>query len=621
MKKLLILFLSAIFFASAGIHAQNKSPYQFTIDLKNVADDKVNVQLIAPVISKDEIVYYLPKIVPGTYSIDDFGRYVENFKAYDKKGALLKVEKTDVNGWKISGAKKLSKITYTVNDTFDDTTEGKKIFEPVGSNIQADTNYVINTHCFLGYFDGMKEQPYKLTVLHKPGMYASSPMNDLDQKAETDRFESESFNRIADSPIMYSEPDTSSIHIGDAEVLISVYSPNKKVHAAFLAKHLDTLLQAQAKYLGGKLPVKKYAFLIYLTDKGGVSGGMGALEHSYSSVYFLPEQDEVSIAEFFVDVAAHEFFHIVTPLSIHSEEIHYFDFNDPKMSKHLWLYEGTTEYHAHLVQVRYGINSKEEFLKKMQEKITGSRQQYNDTVPFTVMSSNVLKQYANQFGNVYQKGALIAMCLDIKLRSLSKGKTGLIDLVGQLSKKYGKDKPFKDDELFEEIGKLSSPEIKTFLETYVAGPSPLPLEAVFAEAGVEYFAELESKDSTFTLGSIQFLPNAETGKLVISNVSKMNAFGTAIGYRQGDEIQLINGKEFNAQNANATIGALYRSAKAGDSIVIAVKRKNEGTGEIADVNLTGKMMKIPVKRLNVLRFKEGITPEQQVVQDSWLSAR
>ncbi len=621
MKKLLIPFFIFLILSNVSAQAQKKSAYQFTIDLKNVTADQVNVQLTVPSITKDEIVYYLPKIVPGTYSIDDFGRFVENFKAYDKKGALLPVEKTDVNGWKISRAKTLSKITYSVNDTFDDTSEGKKIFEPVGSNIEADTNFVVNTHCFLGYFDGMKEVPYQLTVLHKPAMYGSSPMVDLDNKKESDRFEAGSFNRMADSPIMYAEPDTSSIHIGTAEVLISVYSPNKKVHAAFLAKHLDTLLHAQAKYLGGTLPVKKYAFLIYLTDKGGVSGGMGALEHSYSSVYFLPEQDELSIAEFFVDVAAHEFFHIVTPLNIHSEEIHYFDFNDPKMSKHLWLYEGTTEYHAHLVQVRYNINSKEVFLNKIKEKITSSRQQYNDTVPFTVMSGNVLKQYANQFGNVYQKGALIAMCLDIKLRASSKGKTGLIDLISQLSKKYGKDKPFKDDELFEEIGKLSSPEIKSFLETYVSGPAPLPLESVFAEAGVEYFAELESKDSSFTLGSIQFLPDAQSGKLVISNVSKMNEFGKAIGYKKGDEIQSINGKEFNGQNANASIGALYRSAKPGDSIVIAVKRKNEATGSIEDVNLTGTMMKIPMKQLNVLRFKENITPDQQLIQDSWLTAK
>jgi predicted metalloprotease with PDZ domain len=49
-----------------------------------------------------------------------------------------------------------------------------------------------------------------------------------------------------------------------------------------------------------------------------------------------------------MDVVSHEFFHIVTPLSIHSKEIQDFDYNDPKMSEHLWMYEGVTEYFANL---------------------------------------------------------------------------------------------------------------------------------------------------------------------------------------------------------------------------------------------------------------------------------
>jgi predicted metalloprotease with PDZ domain len=49
-----------------------------------------------------------------------------------------------------------------------------------------------------------------------------------------------------------------------------------------------------------------------------------------------------------MDVVSHDFFHIVTPLSIHSKEIQDFDYNDPKMSEHLWMYEGVTEYFANL---------------------------------------------------------------------------------------------------------------------------------------------------------------------------------------------------------------------------------------------------------------------------------
>ena len=54
---------------------------------------------------------------------------------------------------------------------------------------------------------------------------------------------------------------------------------------------------------------------------------------------------------------AHEFLHIVTPLAIHAQQINDFDFYSPSMSKHLWLYEGVTEYTSVLVQVQQGLMS------------------------------------------------------------------------------------------------------------------------------------------------------------------------------------------------------------------------------------------------------------------------
>lgn len=95
--------------------------------------------------------------------------------------------------------------------------------------------------------------------------------------------------------------------VGGAEVLIGVYSPNKIITAQQIMDNVSEILEAQGKYLGGKLPVDKYAFLFYFTDTASVSG-MGALEHKNSSVYFLPEMPIQDIAETLRDVCAHEFF-------------------------------------------------------------------------------------------------------------------------------------------------------------------------------------------------------------------------------------------------------------------------------------------------------------------------
>ncbi len=615
-KRLLISIFSLLTLNSFS----QKNSYSFTIDLVNVKDDKVQVQMAAPAIKQDEIIYYIPKIVPGTYSIDDFGRFIEDFAAFDKKGNPLPVEKINLNGWKIKNAKSLNTVSYKVNDTFDDRdSTSKKVFEPTGSNIQADTDFVINTHCFIGYFDGMKQVPYKLTINHSPELYGSTAMEDANKSTTVDEFSTNTYNTLVDNPLMYCRPDTASIMVKDSKVLISVYSPNKKVSALFLADNFNKLLQATAKYLGGSLPVKKYAFILYLDDKVGVSGSNGALEHSYSSVYYMQEGDPKALAQNFTDVAAHEFLHIITPLSIHSEEIQYFDFNAPKMSKHLWLYEGSTEYNAHISQERYGLISREDLLNVLTQKVTLSRQFFNDTVPFTVMSANVLDKYADQFINVYQKGALISACLDIKLRQLSAGKYGLINLIFDLSKKYGKDKPFKDDELFDVIGQLTYPEIKQFLLTYVSGNTPLPLEEIFALAGIDFKASVLTGDSTFTFGSVRFLPNKVNGRPVVIDVSALNDFGHQMGYRVNDTIMSINGVEVKPFSLQGRINALFKTAKVGDILSIGVHRKNDA-GKDEDITLSAPMVRVPAKKLNQFIIMPNPTSEQLVVRNSWLDA-
>ena len=67
---------------------------------------------------------------------------------------------------------------------------------------------------------------------------------------------------------------------------------------------------------------------------------------------------------------------------------------------------------------------------------------------------------------------------------------GLQNLIADLLKKYGKDRPFKDDYLFEEIYKVSGfPELKLFVEKYISGITPLPLQETLYKVGFKYEEE------------------------------------------------------------------------------------------------------------------------------------
>ena len=408
MKKIITLFFTFLLSGYAGFSQSNIKEYQYAVDLTNIVNDRLFVELTVPTLTQSEILFSLPKIIPGTYSIEDYGRYVKDFKAFDKKGKKLKVEKSGVNSWKIKNASKLSKITYWIDDTFDTDKGEPNIFEPAGTNIEPN-NVLLNNSGIFGYFDGLKDIPFVFTISRDKDFYGStgliaeqtgmtSPKLDREKivnvNKRADRFRTSNYDQLVDSPIMYAKADTAIIQVGNTQVLIGSYSPNKKVKAKEIASTVREILMAQKNFLGGQLPVDKYAFIFYWTDKPVTS--YGALEHSYSSVYFMPEQTIEQVASQLRDIAAHEFFHIVTPLTIHSEQIHQFDFNDPKMSKHLWLYEGVTEYFAGNVQIKYGLISEAEYLEDMRQKMAMA-DNYLDDVPFTDISQFTLEKYQDQY--------------------------------------------------------------------------------------------------------------------------------------------------------------------------------------------------------------------------------
>ncbi|MFD2247096.1 peptidase M61 [Pontibacter ruber] len=613
---LLVLGINLSIAARATEQSRAADKYVFTINLTQVKDDMVQVTLLAPPIKQNDIVYNMPKIVPGTYSVSDFGRFLTDFKAYDAKGRPLQVEQVDENRWRIRNATALHKITYWTNDTFDAAKRDNAIFEPGGTNIEENRNFLLNTFGFIGYFDNMKQVPYELNITRPESFYGSTPLKAVSSTATSDTYVVPTYMELADSPLMYNKPDTTVLNLGNTEVLVSVYSPSGRVTSKPVAGNVKDILEAQRSYLGGTLPVDKYAFLIYVPERPGISGSYGALEHSYSSVYFLPEMPEQQFSSTIRDVAAHEFFHVVTPLAIHSEEIHNFDYIEPKMSKHLWLYEGVTEYFATHVQAYEKLYPQEEYLEKLRDYIITSKAYYNDTLPFTELSRNCLDEYEEEYPNVYQKGALIGMSLDIRLLELSGGKYSLRNLMQDLAKTYGKDKPFKDDELFDKITELTFPQIREFFAKYVEGPEPLPLQQTFRTVGIRY--EPVSKQLVNSYGG--FIPgyDREADKITVAEDEEMDAFGKKMGFKAGDQLLAMNGKEITPLNVREIIGEDLQQAKPGSRIEFMVGRK-DSKGKLQKKKLKGRVTAVEREVLHVLEPDTNATPQQLQLRSVWLN--
>lgn len=588
------------------------------LDLVNVDDDKVMVSVDPGKFTTEETTFYIPKTVPGTYSTDNYGQFIEGVKAIDYKGNELSVTKLDDNSWKISNATALDKVTYWVSDSYD--IEGEEgVFSPAGTNIKAGENFMLNLHGFVGYFDGMSEKPYQLVIKHPKDLIAGTSLKkvavatDEEQTYATDQFNVNRYFEVTDHPIMYSTPDTTSFQLQGMKVKLQVYSPNKAYSVEDIAPKMKEMMQAQKSFLGEIDNTDVYAVLLYLSDVNGQDAqGFGALEHHTSTTVVLPESMPLErLNETMKDVVSHEFFHIITPLSVHSNEVHYFDYNDPEMSQHLWMYEGVTEYFANLFQVKEGLIDHQAFYDRMSEKITSSKQ-FDDTMPFTVMSENILdEEYESSYYNVYQKGALIGMSLDIRLRELSNGEMGILDLMKKLSNKYGKDKPFEDEELIPAIIELTYPEIQNFFDTYITGTTPIPYGDFFAKVGVEE-TESEVQTGVFLKGQQPYIDgNPQTKELFFREGIAFNSFLNELGAEPKDVIKSVNGTDYNIENVYGLIMG-SRGWKEGDQVTMIIKRD----GEEKTLEAT---YKTPTDKETKLQEMELSSDDQRVkLRKAWL---
>ncbi len=587
MKKILVKISIGLLLIGCGTKNTSKDvatnvPIVTTIDLTQVVEDKVPVVINPGRFTQDTIKYSLPRVVQGTYSVSDFGKFVDDFKAFDYSGTEIKTEKLDTNTWVITNAKQLDKIRYMVNDTYDIENAGVEVpFSPSGTNIEAE-NYVLNLHGFIGYFDVLKNNQYTLDVTAPTSMKRTSALQNVgsqvneDGSITTDKYFASRYFEITDNPMMYGNLDVEEFQVGGIKIVLSIYSPNKVHTAAKIKETVFKMMKGQKAYLGDINSTPRYDIYLYLASGLEDSpSGFGALEHHTSTVVVLPEQmPDEALASAMIDVVSHEFFHIVTPLSVHSEDVHYFDYNKPTFSKHLWMYEGVTEYFATLFQVNQDLVEQDEFYEKIMGKIQ-SANGFDDTMSFTVMSENILEEpYASNYVNVYEKGALIGMCIDILMREESNGNRSILSLMKELSLKYGKNKPFEDDKLIEEITAMTYPSVGEFLKTHVEGKTPINYEEFFNKVGLAMKFEKIETNYIQNAGALIVGGNQDKGTIFFTELVSENSFWKENGAMPNDDIVEVNGVKLTLQNANKILGATFQWHE-GDDIEVKLNRAGE----------------------------------------------
>lgn len=472
-----------------------QSPLHYIIDLNDRSNDEFKVTLEIDHLTEENSIYQFASTAPGTYQTMNIGRFVRSFKAFDKKGKEVKVEKLGINQWQLSKPQKVRTIKFNVAEIWDTPVEENTIYKMCGSSLE-DDHTLFNAHCVIGYPIGMQSDSISLTFKFPEAWKVGTALS----KKNENTFLASSFDHAVDSPILFGRLTTASADFNGTNIELYTYSVTDKINAKDLLVSMTDMLTAAHKFLV-KFPVDRYTFLFHFEDKSA-----GAWEHSYSSEYVYDEKKYMKNAgEKITSTAAHEFFHIITPLNIHSEIIEQFNFVTPTPSEHLWLYEGTTEWASDYMQLRGGLMDTTELFLELQKKLI-----YSDLFPADYsLSELALKSFTKkgnrQYSNIYCKGAIVAGLLDIQLLDLSDGKKGLRELINELSQKYGPNKAFPENNIFNIISEMTYPEIKLFFDRYVKKAEPLPLKEFYNKIGVDYYdmkkVNGDSKNHHFEMNS------------------------------------------------------------------------------------------------------------------------
>lgn len=451
--------------------------FYYEINLQDRSDDTFKVKMYVDDLTDANKLYQFPATVPGVYDIFDIGRFVTSFKAFDKDSNELSVTKVGTNQWELGNPEATHRIEFEVKETFDNPVTENSLYLMGGTSMESD-HVLLNTFDVLGYPTGLKERDFYLNVTYPSGWKIATSL----QKTDQGLYYAEDYDKFVDSPIILGTFTVASMLLDGAKINVNTYSENDLISAGQILNDVEQVMEDASAFLKG-LPVDHYNFIYFFHN--GLSAG--ALEHSYSSVYVIRDgQYTANYQNYVRDVSAHEFFHIVTPLNIHSEIIEDFNFAEPTASQHLWLYEGVTEWASLMMQYRNGSYTTPGILNEFRLK-KNTADAFNQSMSLAEMSLTCYTpEGGSQFGNVYNKGALVAALLDIRLLELSNGQKGLRELILQLIDTYGPENAFSEANFFNDLVGRTYPEIEDFINSYIKGTDPLPLQEYFNKIGINY---------------------------------------------------------------------------------------------------------------------------------------
>ena len=263
-----------------------------------------------------------------------------------------------------------------------------------------------------------------------------------------------------------------------------------------LTADLKRICAWQIRFFGEPAPMKRYVFLVT-----AVGEGYGGLEHRASTALLcsrndLPYRGMRGVPEgyrTFLGLCSHEYFHTWNVKRIKPAAFVPYDFNRENYTTQLWAFEGITSYYDDLALLRSGVIDRNDWLELLAKTISNvqrtpgrSRQSLAES-SFDAWSKFYRpdENTPNVVVSYYAKGALVALALDLTLRSKTANRVSLDDVMRELWRHHGQTGiGVGEDDLRCIAERLSGVDLRRFFADFVHGTRELPLKSLLAEFGI-----------------------------------------------------------------------------------------------------------------------------------------
>jgi predicted metalloprotease with PDZ domain len=250
-----------------------------------------------------------------------------------------------------------------------------------------------------------------------------------------------------------------------------------------------------------KPPYKNYLFMLNAVDEG-----YGGLEHRNSTALIchrkdLPRLGEPKTTEGYTTLRgliSHEYFHTWNVKRLRPAEFESYRYEHENYTELLWFFEGFTSYYDDLLLRRAGLLDNAGYLKRLNKTINQVMQTPGRLVQSVAQASfdAWVKYYRpdentpNATVSYYTKGALVALCLDLTLRSEGHAAYGkaLDDVMRALWLRC-KAGPMREADVAEELKAVGGRSFAPELARWVHGRGELPLKALLNRHGVTVLEE------------------------------------------------------------------------------------------------------------------------------------